>query len=138
MASADNANAAPPASLPPPLAPQKYQGVERTGAGFLLLQRMGWREGQGLVSFLLLDAGKKLTEGKKKKRRRRLCFFFLVRHRRRRCRRRERKKALTPPLLLVFREHFEKNAGSFGSGHQGARPRQEEVGRLGRRAGEWF
>jgi hypothetical protein len=39
---------APP--LPLTLAQQKYQGVERTGAGFLLLQRMGWREGEGLVS----------------------------------------------------------------------------------------
>ena len=40
--------AAPP--VPLTLAQQKYQGVERTGAGFKLLQRMGWRDGDGLVS----------------------------------------------------------------------------------------
>lgn len=45
---------APP--LPLTLAQQKYQGVERTGAGFLLLQRMGWREGEGLVSVLVRNS----------------------------------------------------------------------------------
>ena len=44
---ADVVAAAPP--VPLALAQQKYQGVERTGAGFKLLQRMGWREGEGLV-----------------------------------------------------------------------------------------
>jgi hypothetical protein len=63
-----------PAALPLALAQQKYQGVERTGAGFLLLQRMGWREGEGLVSgcfdFFVFSA----TCEKLKTSRRRLSF----------------------------------------------------------------
>ena len=47
---ADAATASAFSPLPLSLAQQKYQGVERTGAGFMLLQRMGWREGEGLVS----------------------------------------------------------------------------------------
>lgn len=41
--------ATPPAPPSARAADALYQGVDRAGAGYRLLQRMGWKEGEGLV-----------------------------------------------------------------------------------------
>lgn len=86
MASKKSSSANPDvAAAPPPvplvLAQQKYQGVERTGAGFKLLQRMGWREGEGLVSCLLefQKENRGACQKTSRRRRRRLFGGFFLR-----------------------------------------------------------
>lgn len=120
MASTKAANDATAAALPVVLAQQKYQGVERTGAGFLLLQRMGWREGEGLVSGCL-DFLKFLPHAKLKLAADGSLFL----------------SALTSTSTSTRKINYNK-PGRVGPGHQGARPRQEEIGRGGRGAGEFF
>lgn len=120
MASTKAADDATAAALPVVLAQQKYQGVERTGAGFLLLQRMGWREGEGLVSGCL-DFLKFLPHAKLKLAADGSLFL----------------SALTSTSTSTRKINYNK-PGRVGPGHQGARPRQEEIGRGGRGAGEFF